>query len=129
MQVHTMESLAVRDAIDEFETTCQPLRMFWLDRRQRPSLAALNAVVDGAVELADTLVDFGPGHHHVVGEARQLYIWILSLLRVLESEGQAPAPAVSGARAAAIRFLDVPAEHGYGTCCEAGADERDRTTA
>ena len=129
MQVHTMESLAVRDALDEFEIACQPLRMFWIDRRERTNLCALNAVVDGAAELADALVDYGPGHHDVVGQARQLYLWILSLLRVLEADRHAPGPAASDARDASISFLDVPAEYGYGTRCNGNHGDRVCTTA
>ena len=73
----------------------------------------MNAVVDGADELADVLVDYGDGHHFVVRHAQHLYLSILSLLRVLEEDRHAPAIAVSDARGASISFLDVAMKHGY----------------
>lgn len=116
MQVHTPDSQAVNDAIDDFLAAVMPLYRCWC-KRADINVCAVDVVFDGAMLLAKTLVEHGRGHDHVVGIAQQLYVHILALLRVLEAETHAPARAVTDARSGCVQFLEVPADHGYGTTC------------
>jgi hypothetical protein len=115
MHVHTADSRAVNDAIDDFLAAVMPLYRFWC-RRADVNACAVDVVFDGAMLLAKLLVEHGRGHEYAVAIAQQLYVHILALLRLLEAETRAPPRAVIDARNGCVQLLELPAEHGYGTC-------------